>query len=41
MEGIVGKDITIKDPTKELLAWAKTELIIDNPEYIQKKRMGL
>lgn len=41
MESAIGKDLVIKDPSQELLAWAKTNLVIDNPDYFKKERMRL
>lgn len=36
----VGADITIKEPTKEVLQWVKSELILDNPDFFKKEKMG-
>ena len=41
MEAVIGKDITIEDPTPELMDWVRDNLIVTNPEYVSKKRMGL
>lgn len=40
MKFIVGNDIKIENPNAELIDWIKDNLIIDNPEYIKKARMG-
>lgn len=40
MEFIVGNEIKVVNPTKELSAWVKENLTIDNPDYIKKKRLG-
>lgn len=36
----IGSKITITDPSPELLAYCKNNLILDNPEYAKKQRMG-
>ena len=41
MESVIGKELIIKDPSPEIRAWARANLIIDNPDYIKKERMGL
>lgn len=40
MEVIISNQITVKEPTLEILAWCRSHLRIRNPEYIKKKRMG-
>lgn len=40
MEVVIANQLTIKDPTPEVIAWCKSKLRIRNPEYIKKKRMG-
>lgn len=40
MKFIVGNDIKVEDPSRELIDWAKNNLVIDNPEYIKKQKMG-
>ena len=40
MEFIVGNDIKVVNPTKELSRWVRENLIIDNPDYIEKRRLG-
>lgn len=41
MQIIVGSEIRIKDASKELLDWCADNLIISNPEYVERKRRGL
>lgn len=41
MEIKFSNEITINGSTPEILAWCKKELVIDNPEYAKKERMGL
>ncbi len=41
MQVTISNELYIQDPTSELLEWARKELIIPNPEYSKKKRMGL
>ena len=36
----VGKDIRVYAPTDEFRQWCKSELVINNPEYIKKVRFG-
>lgn len=36
----VGNRIRIHSPSPELIAWCKKHLVITNPEYIKKSRMG-
>lgn len=40
MQVIVGNQLRIKNPSEQLLTWCKQQLILSNPEYIKKKRMG-
>lgn len=37
----IGNRIRIEDPSKEVVDWAKKNLVFPNPQYEQKKRMGL
>ena len=37
----ISNEITIDKPTPEILNWCKQELVIDNPDYAMKERMGL
>lgn len=40
MKIAVSNTLTVTDPTKEMLTWCKTNLVISNPEYAKKARMG-
>ena len=37
----ISNEITISQPTPEILDWCKQNLVIDNPDYAKKERMGL
>lgn len=37
----VGSQLRVAEPTSELLAWCKKELVISNPDYTKKARMHL
>ena len=41
MKVTVGSEIRIQHPTPELVAWVREELVMPNPEYSKKLRMGL
>lgn len=41
MTGDVGEKIFIHDPDENLLKWCEEHLVINNPDYIKKKAMGL
>ena len=41
MQVTISNEIYIQDPTPELIHWARKNLILANPEYSKKKRMGL
>lgn len=41
MKVTVGSEIRIQHPTSELVAWVREELVMPNPEYSKKLRMGL
>ena len=41
MKVIISNEITITGPTQEILDWCKRELVLPNPEYAKKERMGL
>ena len=41
MKVIFSNEITITDATQEILDWCKRELVLPNPEYAKKERMGL
>lgn len=38
---IISNEITITEATQEILDWCKRELVLPNPEYAKKERMGL
>lgn len=40
MQTFIGSQIEITDPSQEILDWAKSRLILDNPEYKQLMLMG-
>lgn len=40
MRIVVSNTLTVTDPTKEMLMWCKRNLVISNPEYAKKARMG-
>ena len=40
MKFIVGNNINVQEPSKDLIKWVRQNLIIDNPEYMKKERMG-
>lgn len=40
MKIAVSNTLTVTDPTKEMLTWCKRNLVISNPEYAKKARMG-
>ena len=41
MKVIISNEITIIEATQEILDWCKRELVLPNPEYAKKERMGL
>lgn len=41
MKVTISNEIYIQDPSPELIRWARENLIIPNPEYSKKQRMGL
>lgn len=41
MKVTISNEITITEPTQEILDWCKRELVLPNPEYAKKERMGL
>lgn len=41
MQVTISNELYIKEPSKELIQWARDNLVLPNPEYIKKKRMGL
>ena len=40
MKVTVGAQITIEEPSNGVERWVRENLIVDNPEYIKKRRMG-
>lgn len=40
MRVIVGNQIRVEDPSPKLLEWCKSNLVLANPEYTKKARMG-
>ena len=40
MQVIISNNIKIQNPTTEIIEWCKENLIIDNPDYAKKVRMG-
>ena len=40
MKVTVSNNIVVTEPSDELIKWCKTNLIIDNPDYAKKVRMG-
>lgn len=40
MEILVDNAIIIRDPSPDMQKWARTELVLSNPDYIKKLRMG-
>ena len=41
MKVIISNEITITEVTQEILDWCKSELVLPNPDYEKKERMGL
>ena len=41
MKVTISNEITITEATQEILDWCKRELVLPNPEYAKKERMGL
>ena len=41
MKVTIINEITITEATQEILDWCKKELVLPNPEYAKKERMGL
>ena len=41
MKVIISNEITITEATQEILDWCNENLVIPNPEYAKKERMGL
>lgn len=40
MQVTISNNIKIQNPTDDIIKWCKQHLIIDNPDYIKKARMG-
>ena len=40
MKTIIGNQIRVKDPSEDLKEWCKKNLVLANPEYAKKQRMG-
>ena len=40
MEVIVGNKLRVKNPTDDMVRWCKRNLIIPNPDFYKKERMG-
>ena len=38
---VVGNKIRVKSPTESIKSWCRDNLILSNPDYIKKERMGL
>ena len=41
MKVTISNEITIEEPVQEVLDWCKRELVLPNPDYSKKERMGL
>ena len=41
MKVIISNEITIIEPVQEIMDWCAKELVIPNPDYAKKERMGL
>ena len=41
MKLIISNEITIEDPSSQLLAYCEKNLVIPNPDFAKKKRMGM
>ena len=41
MKVIISNEITIIEPVQEIMDWCKRELVLPNPDYAKKERMGL
>ena len=41
MQIIIGSEIRVKEPSKPLHDWCKENLVLPNPEYINRRRRGL
>lgn len=41
MRVTISNEIYVQDPSPELVQWTRENLVIPNPEYSKKQRMGL
>ena len=41
MKVTISNEITIQEPVQEIMDWCKRELVLPNPDYAKKERMGL
>ena len=41
MKVTISNEITIQEPVQEIMDWCKRELVLPNPDYTKKERMGL
>ena len=41
MKITISNEITIQEPVQEIMEWCKRELVLPNPDYTKKERMGL
>jgi superfamily II DNA or RNA helicase len=41
MKVTISNEITIQEPVQEIMEWCKRELVLPNPDYTKKERMGL
>lgn len=41
MELTISNELIIHEPSRELIQWARENLVFENPEYINRKRRGL
>lgn len=40
MKYVIANDIRVEQPSQEVISYANAQLILDNPEYAKKERMG-
>ena len=41
MKVTISNEITIQEPVQDIMDWCKRELVLPNPDYTKKERMGL
>lgn len=41
MKVTISNEIYVKEPSRELIQWARENLVILNPEFAKRQRMGL